>query len=133
MAGQDTEDGRWPSRKSRRGRPRAQEADRRSLVIETRFSPSEVKDLRARAGRARLTVSALIRRAALGAKIDPPPPTEAYAYASQLARVGNLVNQAVALAHQGRIVQIQAADLERLRDLLHLTGRLVLGSRGESR
>ncbi len=92
--------------------PEDQRAHRRTLYL----SPSEAEAVARRAAAARLSVSEFVRTAALGRRLREPevPPTNLQVI-HHLARIGNNLNQAVKLVHQGRL---PAGLLSLLKDLL---------------
>lgn len=107
----------------RTGRPRLAPGERMTDGLRVRMTAAERATVDARAALAKLPVSEFARRAILGAKITAPsesgrngiPP----GVLSELARVGNNLNQIAHAAHLGRELRdMAAATLADLRAIM---------------
>lgn len=123
------------SERSTRGRPRRARAPRepRSFRITVRFSASEHARLVERAALAGLSLSQCLR--ASDPKIPAPRrslPPVAHEILGELRRIGNNVNQAVRLCHQGRIPPELLPHLVALEASLKTFGALLVGDGSRS-
>lgn len=106
----------------RTGRPRLAPGERMTDGVRARMTAAERATVDARAALAGLPVSEFARRAILGAKIAAPAATRSGippGVLSELARVGNNLNQIAHAAHLGRELRdMAAATLADLRGLM---------------
>jgi hypothetical protein len=108
-------------RKSRRvGRPPTQQP--RLKIIKVRANVEEEEMLSAAASAACLPIATFLRNRALGTVRFPVARADLQT-AAQLARIGNLFNQAVALAHRGSTPQW---PLDEMAELRMVCGRLAV-------
>lgn len=110
----------------RTGRPRLAPGERRAERLpDIRVTVSERASVEARAAQAGIPVTEFCRRAALGAKIIAPSATRSGippGLLSELARVGNNLNQIAHAAHLGRelrgMAEAALIDLRALMDTM---------------
>lgn len=118
----------------RTGRPRLAPGERMTDGLRVRMTPAERAGVEAKAAQAGLPVSELCRRAIFGAKIAAPsesgPSGIPPGVLSELARIGNNLNQIAHAAHLGRELRGKAdAALIELRALMDaIAARLDDGS-----
>lgn len=96
------------------GRTPLSEDAKKSGKIEFRVNAEEAAELHRLAKQAGMPLSAFIRKAALGCKIEGPPPLQNIQAHRSLVKTGNLLNQAIWKVHSG---QIRHLDWEILSDL----------------
>jgi len=98
------------------GRARLAAEHLRSVRLVFRATPAEARSVAARAARSGLERSEFLRAMALGRRLPPPGvPAINLRAILELARLGNNLNQAVKLVHQGRLSpRIEAILLELL-------------------
>lgn len=84
-------------------RPKKSDAEKRSQVVNMRFTLAEHEHLRAQAESAGLSVSDYVRRRAIGYTVPPAPSraTSDPALLSELNRIGVNVNQLARASHRG--------------------------------
>lgn len=111
------------------GRPRHAPGTGRGVWLSFRVTQAELDAIEARAAAAGLDRSTYARRAALGARIVAlRVPAIHLAAIGQLQRIGNNLNQAVKLVHEGRLSPEFAPAL---REVHRLLGELRRALRGE--
>jgi len=111
-------------RSRRVGRPRSLQP--RDLITKVRLNEEEDAIVSSVAAAACLPVATYLRHRALGNVKIPAPRTDVET-AAQLARVGNLLNQAIALAHSGRVVGWPVDDIAELQNLCAEIARALVG------
>lgn len=114
------QDGNHAKPRGRAGRPPA--ADPRLKIYKVRANAEEEAALCAAASAACLPVATYVRQRALGHVKFPIPRTDLQT-AAALAKLGNVLNQAVALAHRGMAPDWPTSDFAELQELC---GRLSL-------
>jgi hypothetical protein len=101
------------SRKKSWGRPRAIEA--RTRTIKLRVTTAESAAIETSAVASRLPVAIFVRRRALGQAVTVAAAHIDIEVLTQLGKIGNNLNQAARLAHEGRAPSWPAADIDALR------------------
>jgi len=109
----------------RKGRPPAGAA-LRAHVIEVRVSVAELAQIRAAAARCRRPVSTFMRDAALGVRLSPPLPIEAFAMASTMARAAQALEGVAKAAAAGNVVGVPVEFVARVAALVTEAGLGVL-------
>lgn len=89
----------------------------RNKIFVIRASDAEAAVIRAAAADARLPTAIFLRRRGLNQTITAPLPISDVQTAASLAAIGNNLNQAVRLIHEGRVPEWPAASLDELRNL----------------
>lgn len=107
-----------------------------SASLRSRFdlylNPTELSHIKAHAAAAHLSVSAFIRRAALGRKIEPPPsPINMEAWRS-LAKVGNNLNQLAYAVASGRAHGVDADVIQDLAEQVRQLRLALVTHKGEA-
>ena len=109
------------------GRPRSSSPRAKTFVF--RANEIEAAAITAAAFAVRLPVAIYLRRRGLGLAITVPPPIADVQTAAALAAIGNNLNQAVRLMHEGRATEWPADQMDELRNLCtDLAGRIALSS-----
>jgi len=104
-------------RKRRPGRPRAKAP--REVSVRVRFTPLELRAVDAKAAAAGLPRATFLRRAALVRRINALRVSGLHLRAVyELIRLGNNLNQAVKLVHQGRLSPDLVPSIERLESAI---------------
>lgn len=108
---------RAAARRKMSGRPRLAPEYRRTGRLDIRMSPEEIEAVRGLARAAGVPLARYARSAALGLRVQVPRPAIDVQTAAELGRIGNVLNQAVRLAHSGRTPGWPADELARLHAL----------------
>lgn len=103
------------------GRPRKDPAERRSHTHGLRLSPNEKEELEERAERAGLSLSAYIRRRALGKPVKTQVDKQA---THELNRIGVNLNQIAHVANAGDLEHIEAEAAETIEEVRALIEEL---------
>ncbi len=90
-------------RRGRYGRPPLPEEQRRSIRWTVHLTPEDSRKIQARAELTSMSLSSFFRAAALRTCIRVGVPPVNLHVVGELARIGNNLNQAIRLLHQGRI------------------------------
>ncbi|MBR1216516.1 plasmid mobilization relaxosome protein MobC [Bradyrhizobium sp. U87765 SZCCT0131] len=95
------------------GRPRAIQP--RTRVIKLRVTPAESTAIQTSAAASRLPVAIFVRRRALGQAVTAAAAHIDIEVITHLGKIGNNLNQAARLAHEGRAPGWPADDIDALR------------------
>ena len=102
--------------------PSAPVRENRTIVITSRFTPSEGVILRERATNSFISMSEYVRRATLERPIEQLPSEVNRLTYSELCRIGNNLNQLVKLIHQGLCSGLDPMLLEDLYKTVKMVG-----------
>lgn len=121
-----------PARSRRGGRPRLDSEERRAHRVVVLVSRSESEALLAAARGARCSVSALLRDCVQRRRPRPVVPEVNYQAVAALNRIGNNLNQLVALAHAQHLPLDLLPVLRQLLALLPLSKAELIGTPPEA-
>jgi len=115
------------SRGQRGGRPRLEDAARRTDRINVPVNEEEKSLIRSKAMAYRMSGAFFLRQLGLGHRMRHPLPTINIQAYRELGRMAMNLNQVVTLLNRGREIGIQPEFAQRLFELLQSTRRALLG------